>query len=225
MKSDLPLCPVCRDGHLFPAVRARSFQPHGKTVKVELLTSKCDHCGEETTRAAQHAQNLQRLAARKAHYGDLLLGEEILALRKRYGFKQQDASRIFGKGKIAFSRYENETSYPDLSTTLLLQLAIDKPSVLKLLADKAGVEVPLWAERCEDEQHVKLRKLTPVFADTAASPKRYERYTANVNVNVHALRGIAVQAWSTTVLVPTRQTLKVSEASNDERLEPEAIAS
>lgn len=222
MKNDLPLCPVCRDGHLHPAVRTRSFQPHGKTVEVELLTSRCDHCGEETTRASQHAQNLQRLAARKAQYGGLLLGEEILALRKRYGLKQQEASKIFGKGKIAFSRYENEASYPDESTTLLLQLAIEKASVLKTLADKAGVEVPLWAERCEDEQHVKLRTLTRVFAETAAGPKRQERFT--VKVNAHVFRGIAAQTWSK-ALVATRQTLRVPEASNDERLEREAIAS
>ena len=33
---------------------------------------------------AQHDENLRRLAARKAQYGDTLLGEEIVGLRKRY---------------------------------------------------------------------------------------------------------------------------------------------
>ena len=58
---------------------------------------------------------------------------------------------IFGKGAIAFSRYENEEFYPDKSTRLLIELAIARPDVLKQLADKAGVPLPLWAERCEDE--------------------------------------------------------------------------
>jgi len=57
---------------------------------------------------------------------------------------------VFGKGKIAFSRYENEVTYPDLSTTLMLTMAIEKPDSLKWLADKVGVEIPLWRERCED---------------------------------------------------------------------------
>lgn len=54
------------------------------------------------------------------------------------------------KGKIAFSRYANEATYPDASTTLLLTMAIAMPDSLKWLADKAGVEIPLWRERLED---------------------------------------------------------------------------
>jgi putative zinc finger/helix-turn-helix YgiT family protein len=112
----------------------------------------CDQCGTETTSASQHSENLRRLKARKEHYGALLMGEEIAALRKRYGLTQQAASRIFGKGKIAFSRYENEVTYPDDSTTRLLAMAIAKPDALKWLADQAGEELPLWAERCEDRR-------------------------------------------------------------------------
>ena len=147
-----PLCRACRQGHLQPATFEEVFHPKGEQVRVQLLTSRCDHCGAQTTLGSQHDENLRRLAARKAHYGQLLMGEEILALRKRYGLTQQAAARIFGKGKIAFSRYENETSYPDDSTTLLLQLAIAHPEVLKELADKAGEEIPLWTERCEDRR-------------------------------------------------------------------------
>jgi transcriptional regulator with XRE-family HTH domain len=99
------------------------------------------------------------LAERKAHYGNLLMGEEILALRMRKGLTQQQASKVFGKVKIAYSRYESEVTYPDESTTLLLKLAMERPDVMKDLADKAGVELPLWTERCEDEQRVKLRAL------------------------------------------------------------------
>lgn len=117
---------------------------------MELLGSRCDACGVETTRAPQHDENLRRLAARKAQYGNTLLGEEIVGLRKRYGLTQVAAARVFGKGKIAFSRYENEATYPDASTTLLLTMAIQMPDSLKWLADKAGVEIPLWPERSEE---------------------------------------------------------------------------
>lgn len=155
----LRTCPACRKGHLHAQTRERVFNPNGRTVSVTLLTSVCDQCGAEVTSAAQHDENLRRLAERKSHYGELLMGEEIHSLRRRYGLTQQQASRVFGKGKIAFSRYESETSYPDESTTRLLSLAIAKPEVLKWLADKSGVEIPLWRERCEDEQRVKLRLL------------------------------------------------------------------
>lgn len=135
------ICPACRSGRLHPAERMRVYQPQGKRVEVRLQTMACDACGETTTTALQHAENLQALAARKVHYGNLLMGEEILALRKRYGLTQQQASKVFGKGKIAFSRYESETSYPDESTTLLLTLAIERPEVMRDLAERASVEL------------------------------------------------------------------------------------
>lgn len=172
----LGLCPVCRKGHLEAAERVRVFEPHGKRVEVKLQTSVCNACGETTTKASQHRENLRVLAERKVHYGDLLMGEEILALRKRYGLTQQQASKVFGKGKIAFSRYESETTYPDESTTLLLKLAMERPDVMKDLAVKAEVELPLWSERCEDEQRVKLRALPTTRLD----PRRRDRTRVSV---------------------------------------------
>lgn len=148
----LPLCPACRKGHLHTITRNQVFQPRGAEVTVELLASQCDACGVQTTRAAQHDENLRRLAARKAQYGDVLMGEEIVTLRKRYGLTQQAAAKIFGKGKIAFSRYENEVTYPDDSTMLLLRMALEKPDSLKWLADRAGVDLPLWQERFQDKR-------------------------------------------------------------------------
>jgi len=178
----LPRCPVCRKGQLHASVRTEVFHPHGKDVVVELLASRCDACGNETTRASQHDENLRRLAARKAAYDGLLMGEEIVALRNRYGLTQQAASKIFGKGKIAFSRYENEVTYPDESTTLMLRMAIEKPDSLKWLADQAGVPLPLWQERCEDRRMamhkvpgmpVNLRALKPVnFASPNPMPEK-----------------------------------------------------
>ena len=100
--------------------------------------------------------NLARLAARKAEYGNVLMGEEILGFRKRYGLTQKAASRMFGKGLIAFSRYESESSYPDATTTKLLRLAIDDMQVAKRLADIEGVVIPLWAERVEDEERLSI---------------------------------------------------------------------
>ncbi len=125
-------CPSCRGADLLPATYVREFLPHGQSVTVELLTSQCPSCAAKP-QAAQHHENLVRLKARKGKYNGLLLGEEILALRRRYGITQQTAAKIFGKGKIAFSRYENETSYPDDTTTKLLKVAIQKPDVIKSL--------------------------------------------------------------------------------------------
>ncbi len=162
------VCPACKAGQLHAITRTRDFRPRGRLVTVELLGSRCVACGVETTRATHHDENLRRLAARKGQYGDTLLGEEIVGLRKRYGLTQLAAARLFGKGKIAFSRYENEATYPDASTTLLLTMAIDLQDSLKWLADKAGVEIPLWHERSED---ARAEEAKPVAAPVHRSRK------------------------------------------------------
>ena len=188
----LRVCPSCREGHLHEATRERVFRPHGKEVVVQLLTSTCDHCGAEATSAAQHQENLYRLAARKTNYGELLMGQEILALRRRYGLTQQQASRIFGKGKIAFSRYESETTYPDESTTRLLTMAIEKPDALRWLADRAGVEIPLWRERCEDSR----LSLRPIPNGITQVKQRLDFHTpdGDVLVNKEGWRQVKVRA-------------------------------
>ena len=164
VKTGKPLrCPACRSTALEQIEYQREFHPRGKRVVVDLLALRCQSCGAESARATQHDENIRRLKARKAQYGGLLLGEEIFSLRRRYGITQQAAAKIFGKGKIAFSRYENEISYPDDSTTLLLTLAIEKPDGIRSLADKAGVELPLWEARCEDERRAKVRVMSDVL--------------------------------------------------------------
>lgn len=148
-------CPACKAADLQESTREKHFYPHRKQVTVPLRVSRCPACGMELINAQQRRENLVRLQARKSEYGDLLLGEEIVELRKRYGLTQDMAAKIFGKGKIAFSRYENEASYPDASMTKLLKLAIERPDVLKDLADAEGVKIPLW-ERRRNERLQKL---------------------------------------------------------------------
>lgn len=140
-------CLACKAADLQEATSEEHFYPHGKQVTVLLRVSRCPACGMELINAQQRRENLVRLQARKSEYGDLLLGEEIVELRKRYGLTQEMAAKIFGKGKIAFSRYENEASYPDASMTKLLKLAIALPAALKILADNEGLEIPLWEQR------------------------------------------------------------------------------
>jgi HTH-type transcriptional regulator/antitoxin MqsA len=156
-------CRACRQGTMQEVERTETFHPPGvPEVVVTLLGAQCNHCGKETVLASQMEENLRRRAARKEHYGLYLLGEDIFAFRRKYGLTQQAFSRIFGKGIIAFSRYESEKSFPDESTTKLIRTAMRHPEVLKELADDTGVEVPLWEERCADERARKVAILRPL---------------------------------------------------------------
>ncbi len=154
-------CRSCRKGSMQPIERTETYTPPGTDfVEITQLAARCDHCGKETVLPSQMEENLRRRAARKVHYGLYLLGEEIFAFRRKYGLTQQAASRLFGKGIIAFSRYESEKSYPDESTTKLIRAAMRHPALLKELADESGVEIPLWEARCADERERKQESLS-----------------------------------------------------------------
>lgn len=156
--SSLITCRTCRQGKLQPFEKIQLFHPPMlPPVEVHVLAARCDHCGAETMLPSQQAINIERRNARKAGYGEHLLGEEIFEFRRRYGLPQQDTNKLFGLGKIAFSRYENEKSFPGDSTRKLIEMAMAFPDVLKRLADDAGVEIPLWGARLEQSRAQKVR--------------------------------------------------------------------
>lgn len=189
------ICRKCKVGHLHESTRTEEFYANGKRVPVELLEAKCDQCGATTTLGSQIAENSRRLAARKEQYEGHLLGEEYLSFRKRYGLTQQAAAKIFGKGKIAFSRYENEESFPDMSTRLLIEAAIERPDFLRTLAEKAGVVIPLWDERREDDQRIKVKPLlvNQVWMKSAVHRQSLRSETIHTGTGVSDDSNISVQ--------------------------------
>ncbi|WP_406234439.1 type II TA system antitoxin MqsA family protein [Isoptericola jiangsuensis] len=176
-KANPRMCPACQEAQLVASTRERHFTPRGNPVVVELLEMECPACGATATSAAQQIENLRRLAARREHYGGLLLGEDVLAFRRRYGLTQRAAATLFGKGAIAFSRYENETTYPDDATTMLLSLAIEKPDVVRWLAERTGTAVPLL-DRPQDAAAASTRRVARsrrAMPGTPGSPIRSAR--------------------------------------------------
>jgi putative zinc finger/helix-turn-helix YgiT family protein len=150
MKKITSICRGCQIGVLREVKNSIDFFPNKKPVSVDLLASKCSHCGVTRVLSSQHNENLRRLALRKSQYKGQLMGEDYISLRMRYGLSQKQAAKIFGKSVIEFSRYENEECYPEKSTRLLIEIAMEMPTGLKKLADIAGIKIPLWEERFED---------------------------------------------------------------------------
>ncbi|WP_144641087.1 type II TA system antitoxin MqsA family protein [Bordetella genomosp. 13] len=136
-------CRRCRQGHMQAVEHVEAFRPPtGQTVEVRQFSARCDSCGKQAVLASQADENLRLRAARKAHYGEYLLGEDIAEFRRRWGLTQQQFSAVFGRGIIAFSRFETEKSYPDLTLTRFLKVAMRRPEVFQELADDAGIALP-----------------------------------------------------------------------------------
>ncbi len=138
-------CRKCQSGTLRVIRSPQYFHPPGAdTIRVEHLSVRCDCCGYATVHSSQGRENQRRLAARKSAYGGQMLGEEIAAFRRKWGLTLRDASHLFGRRPGAFEAFEKEAAYPDLLTTKLIRLAMYSPVVLRQLADREGVRIPLW---------------------------------------------------------------------------------
>lgn len=147
MKSLQNQCSRCGEGQMREVTRMQSFNPPCGQVEVATQHLCCDRCGAVVTTAQQAERNTKVLDARRSHYGGHLIGADYLRLRKKHGLTQADANLLFGKSGVAFSRYENETSFPDATTTKLIRLAIDSDAVVAELARMAGVRLRLRDER------------------------------------------------------------------------------
>lgn len=214
----LGICPACGAADLITKEQTKSFAPPGAgEVVVTLLTTICQNCGAQATTRGQRAENLAALAARKKYYGEWLMGEEVLSLRKKYGVTQQQASEIFGKGKIAFSRYENEVSYPDLAMTRLMRLALDDARVMKQLAAAASVELPLLEKRLTAGV---LLSLLEAVKQVEAAGGQTQISIQGMGAAAKLLAQIAAKAHALTQSAATgagTAAAQISTASNDER--------
>jgi HTH-type transcriptional regulator/antitoxin MqsA len=134
-------CPICTSDNLSAATRTKVFaRLHGE-VKVELLYSHCASCGSDIVTEQQSVENKKRMRAREKQYEGFLTGQQIFALRRRYGLTQKDAAKVFGGGPVAFSKYESEDILPTEAMNKLLWLAIEMPEAVQRLAEAADVKL------------------------------------------------------------------------------------
>ncbi len=135
-------CHVCGKGQMLNSTYVRTFEPNTQKIRVKLLTSTCNSCGESVTKSWQHNANLKTLAARKAQYGTALMCEEIIALRRKHKLSLLQAAELFGVSELDFFQFESEYIYPNASTNLLLSMAIEHELVIDWLIGLTGLELP-----------------------------------------------------------------------------------
>ena len=140
MSQSRDLCPICGEGHLQSQVGQNSVEYKGQTASLDLHFSLCNGCGSEQAGADQLRANKRIMMAFKKQVDSLLTGAEVRKIRGRLGLSQIEASRVFGGGPVAFSKYENDDVAQSSSMDKLLRLAADLPSASARLLFLAGIE-------------------------------------------------------------------------------------
>ncbi len=136
-------CPICGEGHVTNHVDQVETEYKGKKGSVASHYQLCDACGSDFAGAAEMRANKRTILAFRKQVDGLLSGEEILALRDRYGINQKQAARLFGGGPVAFSKYENDDVAHSEAMDKLLRLVLRSETAFWELVDQEGMTAEL----------------------------------------------------------------------------------
>lgn len=126
-------CPVCGYEELHTVTRDLPYSYRGETVVIKGLSGQyCSSCQEMIL----EGQDLQRFSDEAAAWNRQVNAAVIdpafvSAIRKKLKLTQKEASKIFGGGPNAFSRYETGKALPPPSLVQLLRLLDNHPALLE----------------------------------------------------------------------------------------------
>lgn len=138
---DKNTCPICESGQLHQQEELVAVEHMGTQGQIKSVYSVCDCCGSEQAGTNEVRINKRAMIAFKKKVQGLLVGAEVRKLRKSWGFSQEQAAKVFGGGKVAFSKYESDDVMQAESMDKLLRVARDVPDALASLKAAAGVTV------------------------------------------------------------------------------------
>ena len=123
-------CPLCFEGTLRDGKQKRRAEYRGCTYEYAVKGAFCDHCHdgfpeydakeEAAWVAFRDGVNAEEIA-------------ELVRIRKKLRLTQQEAARLAGGGKNAFSRYERGQAKPVTAVINLFRLLDKHPALLKEL--------------------------------------------------------------------------------------------
>jgi HTH-type transcriptional regulator/antitoxin MqsA len=99
---------------------------------------RCAECGEEYFIGEMMDDSQRRATAIIRAEDGLLAPDEIVGLRKKYGFTQAQLERLIGAGAKTVVRWEKGTVAQNKTADTLLRVLRDHPDVVKQLAKENG---------------------------------------------------------------------------------------
>ena len=132
-------CVMCDEGLLIKKTVIDNVDFKGQVLKVPNTHLECNLCGcieldNEYMKVNNRALNIEKKKAL-----DLFTGSEIKEIREGLRLSQTEASAIFGGGKVAFSKYENDDVIQSKSMNTLIGAASRIPDLLPYLISQSSL--------------------------------------------------------------------------------------
>lgn len=130
-------CHACHKGTLHHKTKPQIFTYKDKSITLGQPGLWCDSCGEGILSGDDIAKTEKAFEKFKTKVDDLLSPDEIRRIRKDIlKLTQEEAGKICGGGKNAFSRYERGETKPMSAVSNLLKMLERHPEDLKYLINK-----------------------------------------------------------------------------------------
>ena len=127
-------CKICKSEDVSDYVEAEEISYKGSTLQVSIAYSLCNNCDREFISKPQILQNEAALRAAKKDYDGLLSSEEIIRARRTLSLTQEQAARVFGGGRNAFSKYERGEISQSVAMDKLIRICLNHREVFHELA-------------------------------------------------------------------------------------------
>ena len=134
-------CIMCNSDKIKSLTAVERVLYKGHELQVPLEYSVCDGCGREFVPKSQILRGEAAVRDAKKKFDGLLSSEEIAQARARLSISQEQASRVFGGGKNAFSKYERGEVSQSVAMDKLIRVCLKHQNVFNELAYKAGIKV------------------------------------------------------------------------------------
>jgi HTH-type transcriptional regulator/antitoxin MqsA len=139
----MSICKLCHSYDISILKAKDSFTYKGQEIEFDVFYSVCNSCGREFIDSQQIQKNDATILNAKKFADGLLSSEEIQQIRKNLGLTPETASKVFGGGVNAFSKYESGKLAQSAAMDRLLRLASEFPSVFHWLMAFSGCTVKL----------------------------------------------------------------------------------
>jgi len=127
-------CKLCKSEDVSDYVEAEEISYKGSTLQVSIAYSLCNNCDREFISKPQILQNEAALRAAKKDHDGLLSSEEIIRARRTLSLTQEQAARVFGGGRNAFSKYERGEVSQSVAMDKLIRICLNHREVFHELA-------------------------------------------------------------------------------------------
>lgn len=171
------ICPFCDEGQLEERVEKNSVEHKGVTRELDLSYSVCSACGGELSDASQLRKNKRLMTAFKKEVDGLLTGAEVRSIRESLGISQIEATKIFGGGPVAFSKYETDDINQSEGMDKLLRVAQAVPQAYSYLRRLAGLPASSgsWTTIELPQVHARPARLSVVYSNETHSVKMWRK--------------------------------------------------